>query len=162
MIKTNSKHVLTAILLFCFLIVITFSCSENAADETPQLLTSAVSTNASGDASTITTSEAKEKIQSIGKKIPNETAKRWIENHDKRNPDGIKYYLFGKDAFERLLNQPNAVGIRLCNAYDDSGKPVILVVAVDEKNSLLDSADGESFLDMSRPCPPFCDDDTTN
>jgi hypothetical protein len=152
--KTNPNHVLTATLMFCFLIVITFSCSENAADETPQLLNSAVNANGRRGVSTLT--ETNDKIQGIGEKIPNETAKRWIGNHDKKNPDGIKYHLFGKDAFERLLNQPNAVGIRLCNAYDDSGNPVIVMVAVDEKNSLLDGEQQEGFDDASQPCPPFC------
>jgi hypothetical protein len=153
--KINPKHVLTATMTFCFLIVIAFSCSENAADETPQVRTSTITENRSEDASVLIR-ETNVKIQSIGEKIPNETAKRWIENHDKKNSDGIKYHLFGKDAFERLLNQPNAVGIRLCNAYDDSGNPVIVMVAVDEKNSLLDGEQQEGFDDASQPCPPFC------
>jgi hypothetical protein len=153
--NTNLKNACIRTVLLCFLIVINFSCSENAADESPQPFTSAISENGRRDASLSTTDR---KIQGIGEKIPNETAKRWIESHDKKNPDGIKYYLFGKDAFERLLNQPNAVGIRLCNAYDDSGKAVIVMVAVDEKNSLLDGSEQEGFLDMSQPCQPFCDE----
>jgi hypothetical protein len=151
--KTNLKNACIRTVLFCFLIVINLSCSENAADESPKLFTSTISENGKGDASLSTTHI---KIQSIGEKIPNETAKRWIENHSKKNPDGTKYHLFGKDAFERLLNQPNAVGIRLCNAYDDSGKPVIVMVAVDDRNSLLDSVEQEGFNDASQPCPPFC------
>jgi hypothetical protein len=161
MSKTNSKHVLTATLLFCFLIVIAFSCSENAGDETPQLRTSAVGETSSKGAS-LSTGDTGVAIQSIGAKIPNETAKRWIANHDKKNPDGIKYYLFGKETFQRLLSQPNAVGIRLCNAYDDSGNPVIVMVAVDGKNSLLDGALQEGFDDASQKCPPVCTPEDTN
>ena len=64
--------------------------------------------------------------------------------------------LFGKNTFDRLLNQSGAAGIRLYNGVDDDGKAVILMVAVDSNNTLLDGVTQEGFDDASIHCPPVC------
>jgi hypothetical protein len=153
--KLNVQRVSFSATLFFLLLIVGTSCSENASDESPKHLNSSIESSGTEDAS-LSTSASKVKIKNIGKKIPNETAKRWLASHKQKNPNGINYYLFGKETFDRLLDQPTAAGIRLCNAFDDSGNPVIVMVAVDENNNLLDGAQQEGYEDASQACPPIC------
>lgn len=157
--KINRKQLFFSTGLVCLIaIAIAFSCDENASDESPKQINSTLGNNGKENSS-LSIAGTEIKIRSIGQKIPDETAKRWIGNRAQKNPNGIKYYLFGKETFERLLNQPNAAGIRLCNAYDDSGNPIIVMVAVDDKNSVLDGLTQEGYDDASHACPPICGTD---
>lgn len=151
----NPKRAVVAISIFAFLLSINFSCSENETDEQPNNANPAKDHLYQSAIQSTSLPEGK-LIKEIGEKIPNTTAKGWIDNHQAKFPKGVKYHLFGKNTFDRLLNQSGAAGIRLYNGVDDDGNAVILMVAVDSNNTLLDGATQEGYDDASYNCPPVC------
>lgn len=65
----------------------------------------------------------------------------------------IKGGFFGRAAIEQVLAQEGVVGIRYYYAKENNGRPVMIMVGVDEFGK--DLVDG--FLaERSVPCPPFC------
>jgi len=62
---------------------------------------------------------------------------------------------FNRGAFEQLLAQPGAVGIRIYRAHHKDGSPAVVMVAVDAKGVDLDGA-GAVFIQNSFDCPPVC------
>lgn len=62
---------------------------------------------------------------------------------------------FNRSAFEQLLAQPGAAGIRIYRAQHKDGSPTMVMVAVDAKGVDLDGAKAV-FVQNSTDCPPFC------
>jgi hypothetical protein len=97
-----------------------------------------------------------------GKPIPQETAKQWSENYQKKNPGETKSHFFGRDIIEKILAEDGCMGIRIYYALDDNGQKQLLLVGADsEGNNLLpseksSSGDPNTIADVSFPCPSFC------
>lgn len=62
---------------------------------------------------------------------------------------------FGRSAFDLLLAQPGAAGIRIYRAEHADGSPTMVMVAVDENGTDLD-AETNLFMQNSHDCPPRC------
>ncbi|WLT33120.1 hypothetical protein [Geothrix sp. PMB-07] len=62
---------------------------------------------------------------------------------------------FNRSAFEHLLAQPGAAGIRIYHAKHKDGSPTMVMVAVDNAGKDLDSAQSV-FIQNGHECPPFC------
>ena len=62
---------------------------------------------------------------------------------------------FNRSAFEQLLAQPGAAGIRIYLAHHTNGSPTMVMVAVDETGSDLASA-SNLCMQNSHDCPPIC------
>ena len=65
----------------------------------------------------------------------------------------IKGGFFGRAAIEQVLSQEGAVGIRYYYAKENNGRPVMIMVGVDEFGK--DMVNG-FIAERSIPCPPFC------
>jgi hypothetical protein len=65
----------------------------------------------------------------------------------------IKGGFFGRAAVEQVLAQEGVVGIRYYYAKENNGRPVLIMVGVDEFGK--DLVDG-FIAERSVPCPPFC------
>ncbi|MBL0210549.1 MAG: hypothetical protein IPQ13_06490 [Holophagaceae bacterium] len=62
---------------------------------------------------------------------------------------------FNRSAFEQLLAQPGAAGIRIYHAQHKDGSPTMVMVAVDGKGEDL-AGPGNVFTQFGTDCPPFC------
>lgn len=62
---------------------------------------------------------------------------------------------FNRSAFEQLLAQPGAAGIRIYHAQHKDGAPAMVLVAVDSKGVDLNST-GAVFIQNGFDCPPVC------
>ena len=62
---------------------------------------------------------------------------------------------FNRSAFERLLDQPGAAGIRIYRAQHEDGSPTMVMVAVDAEGVDLDDPSCR-FAQNSHDCPPDC------
>ncbi|MCB2203438.1 hypothetical protein KQI65_01715 [bacterium] len=65
----------------------------------------------------------------------------------------IKGGFFGRAALEQVLSQEGVVGIRYYYAQENNGRPVLILVGVDENGK--DLVDG-FMAERAMPCPPFC------
>lgn len=62
---------------------------------------------------------------------------------------------FNRSAFEQLLDQPGAAGIRIYRARHEDGSPTLVMVAVDAAGQDLAAKDG-MFIQKGTDCPPYC------
>lgn len=83
-----------------------------------------------------------------------EQAARWTADYQKSMGEGqLVAGYFGKNIFDKILKQEDAVGIRIYKAKHDNGDEVFVLVGVDDKgNDIVSGVVGENVL----PCPPFC------
>ena len=81
-------------------------------------------------------------------------AARWTADYQKSMGDGqLVAGYFGKNIFDKILKQEDAVGIRIYKAKHDNGDEVLVLVGVDTKgDDIVTGVVGENIL----PCPPFC------
>ncbi len=83
---------------------------------------------------------------------------RWRERH----PDAIKTARFERAAFDRLLAQPDAAGIRiyLGEKADGSWTYVMVATAKDGRDLIATVGDTDQQVGLAEeaePCPPDCD-----
>ncbi len=65
---------------------------------------------------------------------------------------GIKAHLFSVAILSEIINQEDAVGVRLYHAIEE-GRPTLVIVGVNESGNDLRL---DKFAEKSRPCPPWC------
>jgi hypothetical protein len=83
-----------------------------------------------------------------------EDAGRLTRNHRRSTGTGaIKAGVFGRAAIEQILAQDGVVGMRYYFGQESNGRPVMVIVGVDEAGR--DLYDGV-VCERSSPCPPFC------
>nr|WP_320130998.1 hypothetical protein [uncultured Holophaga sp.] len=62
---------------------------------------------------------------------------------------------FNRSAFEQLLAQPGAAGIRIYRAEHADGSPTMVMVAVDADGVDMDAVEG-LYMQNAVDCPPIC------
>lgn len=117
----------------------------------------------------------------VGEFIPIEQCNNWreqyAENHQKEQTNFINSYFFGKDSIQHLLDYPEAIGIRIYYALDNTDKKMLIfpvdkdgndiyiapfnLEETNEKTLTVDSLDATTQtqiggLDGGWPCPPYC------
>lgn len=89
-------------------------------------------------------------------RITREEAACLIDNfQDKAKEGAHRASAFNRSAFEQLLAQHGAAGIRIYHAKHKDGSPTMVMVAVDAKGVDLDGIDAV-FIQNGHECPPFC------
>lgn len=63
--------------------------------------------------------------------------------------------VFNRSAFEQLLAQPEAAGIRIYRAMHADGPPTLVMVAVDTEGQDV-ATSGSVFIQKGTDCPPNC------
>lgn len=96
-----------------------------------------------------------------GKPIPLGIAKKWTKNYRDANPGKTKAIFYGKEKIQALLDEPNAMGIRVYFAVDDNGEnKLVLVSATADESNILPNEEGKdgggTILDDGKPCPTNC------
>lgn len=96
-----------------------------------------------------------------GKPIPLGIAKKWTKNYREANEGKTKAIFYGKERIQALLDEPNAMGIRIYFGLDDNKDPqLVLVSATKEGNNILPNEEekdgGGTILDDGERCPPDC------
>jgi hypothetical protein len=90
-------------------------------------------------------------------RISTEAALRYVANYHAMEGAQLTAGYMGRNIFEQILAQEEAVGIRIYNARLDNGSPTYVIVGVDrEGNDLIGGVIGEDVIQ----CPPWCPDGT--
>lgn len=76
-------------------------------------------------------------------------------HHSKSKAGEHRSSTFNRSAFEHLLAQPGAAGIRIYRAQHEDGSPTMVMVAVDASGVDMD-AEEAVFVQNSHDCPPIC------
>jgi hypothetical protein len=88
-------------------------------------------------------------------------AKRWIEKYKAKHKDGIHAYFFGTDIIRKIIDNPEAVGMRIYYAYGDEDKSQMVLIGAREDGTNIWPEGGKddgggTVADGGRPCPPYC------
>jgi hypothetical protein len=102
-----------------------------------------------------------------GKSMDEALVKKWIQQHADHHE--TKAHFFGREIIEKILRQPDCVGIRIYYAMDNKNQKQLILVGGDERGNnmwpsakpkrgkkMLDDDGGNTVADMSAPCPPNC------
>ena len=158
-----NRKLISGVLVFA-LATAWYACTEDTESKQETSSTSSLNakgspkTSPSGRTSTVWNTE-------VGGPISYETAQAWIKTYRDKNPDAIRSRFFGKSAFERIFNNPAAVGISITYAIDDTGTPVLLLMGVDANGKIMaqpsttklaEGVEPSDVLDLSFPCPSSC------
>jgi hypothetical protein len=73
----------------------------------------------------------------------------------KAKTDEHRASAFNRSAFEQLLAQPNAAGIRIYRALHKDGSPTMVMVAVDQTGKDI-AGEGAVLIQNGHDCPPWC------
>lgn len=89
-------------------------------------------------------------------RISREEAARLVLNFQARTDAGDHYAsAFNRSAFDQLLAQPGAAGIRIYRAQHADGSPTLVMAAVDTGGTDLDGPEAV-FAQNTHDCPPYC------
>jgi hypothetical protein len=99
-----------------------------------------------------------------GHLITEKTALEWIAAYKSRHGKAaLRSYFFGTHLFKKLLDHPEAVGIRVCLGYDGATLQMILVATRQDGSRIwlneaaaLNSPGSGDAGDGGIPCPPHC------
>ena len=92
--------------------------------------------------------------ESSGEIISLEEAKQYTHSFQKLYPDEKKAFFAGKENLLKILEQPDCLGIRIYNGYNDDEKASNKVlIGVDHKG---DDMEEGIILEKLIPCPPIC------
>lgn len=92
-------------------------------------------------------------------------AKKWMKKYEDRHPDGIKAYFFGTDIIRKIIDNEEAVGMRVYFAIGDDDKMQMVLIGAREDGSNIwpddvgkdGSGGGRGTVgDTGYPCPPYC------
>jgi hypothetical protein len=89
-------------------------------------------------------------------RISREEAANLVRNHHAHVEAGAhRASAFNRSAFEQLLAQPGAAGIRIYHARHADGSPTMVMVAVDAQGADLAGAEA-IYIQNTTDCPPIC------
>lgn len=89
-----------------------------------------------------------------GEIITLEEAKQYTHSFQKLYPNEKKAFFVGKENLLKILEQPDCLGIRIYNGYnDDENTSNKVLIGVDSNGD--DMIDG-IILEKLVPCPPIC------
>ncbi len=74
------------------------------------------------------------------------------KQHRSDHPGEPKAHFFHREAFDALLAQPGASGIRIYRGKGKGGERHLMMVAVDASGEEITS----TVMEQDIPCPPFC------
>ena len=100
-----------------------------------------------------------------GGPISLETMKKWMGNHHDQQTTSfpgktvITGHFFGSEKIKQLLDEKDAVGIRIYYGINDEGTDTLMLVASRADLSDIlpeEGGGGPIILDDSVVCPPYC------
>ena len=98
-----------------------------------------------------------------GSAIDQVDAKKWIEKYKEKHKDGVHAYFFGEDIIRKIIDNPEAVGMRIYFGYGDKEKIQLVLIGTREDGSNIwpnltgkDGDGGGTVADAGKPCPPYC------
>jgi hypothetical protein len=94
----------------------------------------------------------------VGKFIPMEEISKLIQAHRTESVGQVDSFFVGIDKVQELLDQPNAVGLRIHLGLSEEGFTKLIIFPADENGNDIpvDFDGGTGGLDFMLPCPPYC------
>ena len=100
-----------------------------------------------------------------GGPIDQDTMNKWMTNYQAQQESTfpgktvIKAHFYGSEKIKQLLDEKDAVGIRVYYGVDSDKNDILMLIAARADGSdIMPNSDGGGavILDDSRICPPYC------
>lgn len=87
-------------------------------------------------------------------------ANDWMKRFKDKNPEGPWAFFFGEHIVRKVIDHPEAVGMRVCFGLTKEGKPQIVLLGTREDGSNIlpiqgKDGTGGTCADNGLPCPPY-------
>ncbi|MFZ6008981.1 MAG: hypothetical protein ACOYXT_01440 [Bacteroidota bacterium] len=99
----------------------------------------------------------------VGGPIDKNKAKHWMKKFEDKHKDGVRAYFYGSDIIRKIIDHPEAVGMRIYFAYGDEDKFQTVLIGAREDGSNIwpedtgkDGGNNAVVADTAFPCPPYC------
>src|SRR5687768_10677487 len=76
-------------------------------------------------------------LEHVGEEIDKELAAKMVKDFQDANPTDVKSYYIGRKIIEKIINQPNCVGISFYNALSESGEKTLVYVGLDQNAEII-------------------------
>ena len=76
-------------------------------------------------------------ISKVGEEIPHELGAKMVLNYQKANPSDAHFYIIGKEVINKILAQPGCAGLKLYNAYNETGEKTLVYVGITEEGKAI-------------------------
>ena len=76
-------------------------------------------------------------LEKVGEEIEKELAAKMVKDFHDANPADVKSYYIGKNIIEKMLSQPNCVGIKFYNALNEAGEKTLVYVGIDQNAEII-------------------------
>jgi len=73
----------------------------------------------------------KTNLAKVGEEVGLELGAQMVKSYQEANPSEVKWYMIGREIIEKILAQPNCVGMRFYNATNEIGEKTLVYVGVD-------------------------------
>jgi hypothetical protein len=88
-------------------------------------------------------------------------ANDWMKRYKDKNPDGPWGFFFGENIVRKVIDHPEAVGMRVyLGLTKDNNLQVLLLGTREDGTNILPTegkdGGGGTCADESKPCPPYC------
>jgi hypothetical protein len=77
----------------------------------------------------------KTNLAQIGEAVGIELGRQMVKNYRQTNPADVEWYMIGREIIEKILAQPNCVGIKFFNALNEFGQKTLVYVGIDQNGS---------------------------
>lgn len=99
--------------------------------------------------------------KTIGGPIQMNEAEEWMARYKAKNPKGPWAYFFGEDLIRKIIDHPEAVGMRVYLGLNKEDRiQMVLIGAREDGTNILGSMgkdmDPGVAGDNGYPCPPYC------
>jgi hypothetical protein len=76
-------------------------------------------------------------LTKVGGEIDKELGCKMVKDFQDSQPEEVKSYFIGREIIERILNQPNCVGIKFYNALNELGQKTLVYVGLDQNEEII-------------------------
>lgn len=73
----------------------------------------------------------------VGEEIGQELGAKFVKDFQDAHPEDVKAYYIGRNIIEKILAQPDCVGIRFYNALNEAGQKTLVYVGIDSKDNII-------------------------
>jgi hypothetical protein len=74
----------------------------------------------------------KANLAQIGEEVGLQLGTQMVKSYRQANPTDVQWYMVGREIIEQILAQPNCVGLKFYNAYNEAGQKTLVYVGIDQ------------------------------
>lgn len=76
-------------------------------------------------------------LASVGEEVGLDLGTQMINSYRQANPSDVQWYMIGREIMEKILAQPDCVGLKFYNALNEVGEKTLVYVGIDQNGKAI-------------------------